>query len=295
MEPNSLIKDIADRLRNSSDVSQPELEARWIVERALGKPMTEIMIDKSFSLETENLDFIEQATRRRLEGQPLAYVLGEKDFYGITFAVNANVLIPRPETELLVDKAIAWMRTQPDVGETRILDLGCGSGCVGLSLLVKQPQSRLIAVDVSVEALDMTDFNSKSLGVHERTNLLSMDAAALAPCDLPKIFQSKVDVVVANPPYIDPNDENVEEVVRNFEPALALFSDENGLGHLRRWARALPELLADKAFVAFEIGYLQGKAAKEIFESLNVFNKVEVIKDYSGHDRVVLGYRGENK
>jgi release factor glutamine methyltransferase len=219
-------------------------------------------------------------------------ILGEQEFYGLSFAVNSHVLIPRPETEHLVDEVLRWLSSQPQLKErVRIVDLGAGSGCIGLSLLKKRPDAQLLAVDVSVEALDVLDFNAKSLSVENRTSILSLKAEDLTLADLPESFNGQVDIVVANPPYIDPSDPEVDQWVKTHEPSLALFSDEGGLGAIRRWSVVAANLLRPGGFLVFEIGHCQGIAAKKLLGEISNLVSVGIGKDYSGKDRYVFAER----
>lgn len=280
MDSRQLFETVTEKLRSSSQITKPELEARWIIERAIGN---------NGAIDNANLLYIDEATQKRLTGMPLAYVLGEKEFFGLNFMVNPNVLIPRPETEHIIELALEWKKkrtSDPDF-PTRIIDMGTGSGCIGLTILKLIPHSVLFAVDVSVEALDVADFNAKSLGVHERANFLSLDAAELSPTDLPESFLGNTDLLVANPPYISNNDSDVDSWVRQFEPALALFSDEDGLGHLRRWIQNIPKLLAVGGLALIEIGHLQAAAVIEMALQLGPGFIGKIHQDLSGKDRVI--------
>jgi release factor glutamine methyltransferase len=285
LNQRELFKALTERLKANAAVTSPELEARWIIERAVGVPSSKWVEDAEFSSDDPNLNFIEEATQKRISGIPLAYVLGEKEFFGLNFMVNSHVLIPRPESELIVELALKKLQSHP--GPCRILDLGSGSGCLGLTLLKHSAEALLCAVDISVDALDVTDFNSKSLGVHDRTTLLSIDAAELQSTDLPERFEGQVDLVVANPPYIAEGDPNVDPWVKQYEPSVALFSDEDGLGHFRRWVHTLPNVLAPKGLALFEIGFTQAEAARKTVQELMPRRPVQIFKDLAGNDRVV--------
>lgn len=292
MDTRELLQEISQKLKKSENITEPELEARWILERAVGIDESAAIAGINIELENTHKDFIESAVVRRLEGVPLAYILGEKEFYSLNFAVNPNVLIPRPESEHIVDEAIKWAK-ENNILPARVLDLGAGSGCIGLSVVKNLTEASLCSVDNSVEALDVVDFNAKSLGLHERSKALFMSAEDLAESDLPEAFNSKVDLVLANPPYIDPADVDVDvdENVKRYEPSNALFADEEGYGAIRRWSKQLKSFLAPQCLVLFEVGYQQGQRAKELFEELGIFDKIEIVKDYSGRQRIIRAER----
>ena len=290
MDSRVLLKDISKKLQKSEKITEPELEARWILERAAGVDESAVIAGIEIELEDVHQDFIESAVTRRLEGVPLAYILGEKEFYSLSFVVNPNVLIPRPESEHIVEEAIVWSKKN-NLKEPRILDLGAGSGCIGLSVAKNLEGSKLCSVDVSVEALDVVDFNSKSLGLNERSSLLYMQVEEMNSADLPEFFEGKADLILANPPYVDEGDPEIEDNVKKYEPAMALFADEQGYGSIRRWSKQLEDLMAPTCLVLFEVGSSQGQRSKEIFEELEIFDTVEVLKDYSGRERIVRAER----
>ena len=290
MDSRELLKDISKKLQQSKSVTEPDLEARWILERAAGVDESAVIAGIDIELEDAHKDFIESAVTRRIEGVPLAYILGEKEFYSLSFVVNPNVLIPRPESEHIVEQAIHWSKANK-LENPRVLDLGAGSGCIGLAVIKNLKTSLLCSVDVSVEALDVVDFNAKALGLHERSSTLFMQVEDMDETDLPKTFNNKADLVLANPPYIDESDPEIEENVKKYEPATALFADEEGYGAIRRWSKQLESILAPKCLVLFEVGSSQGQRSKEIFEDLGIFDRVEVLKDYSGRERIIRAER----
>jgi release factor glutamine methyltransferase len=276
-----LLRATTEKISAAKDVDNASLEARWILDRALGA---------SSEPDSSQIKFIEKAVQERIEGRPLAYILGEKEFYGINFHVDSNVLIPRPESEHLVEQACVFLK-EASLPSPRVLDLGAGSGCIGLAIAKKIPEVKLCSVDTSVEALDVVDFNRKSLGLEDRVQLLTMDVDTMGANDLPDFFQGHADIITANPPYLAEGDPLVAENVRLHEPRIALFADENGMGAIRRWAQVAGQLISPNGLVLFEIGHDQGTAAKDLFTSLEIFSSVEVLKDYSGCDRVIKARR----
>lgn len=213
--------------------------------------------------------------RRRLTGEPVAYLLGRREFFGRDFVVDRRVLIPRPETEHLIEAA----GSLPLPSSPRILDVGTGSGCIAITLALECPRARVLASDLSPGALAVATGNARRLGA---TNLSFLRADLTSACDL-----AHFDLVVSNPPYISPDDAPLLSAeVREFEPALALFAPEKGLGTIERLLAAARGLRAG-SFLALEIGDGQ---SPEIEARLppHPLEMVEVRRDYAGKPRVVV-------
>ena len=222
-------------------------------------------------------DSVEIAKRwvtERLRGVPLAYLCRRKGFFKNEFHVQPGVLIPRPETEHVVEVALRRAGTVE-----RFADLGCGSGCIGLSLLNEWPRAELFAIDVSELATGTTLQNAEALGLARRTVTVKTLVDDWKP-DL------SFDVIVANPPYIAEGDPSVEPYVHQFEPHAALYSGEDGLDALRSWTRWALAFLKPNGLFVTEIGAGQSPQIRDILTEMG-FRKIEVEKDLSGHDRVV--------
>jgi release factor glutamine methyltransferase len=217
--------------------------------------------------------------KRRAKHEPLQYITGRAYFYGRTFGVRPGVLIPRYDTETLIEAVL------PDLKENqRILDLCCGSGCILLTLLAEGPASSTgLAADLSDTALAVTEDNMKRLNLAGR--------AKTRKSDLFEEISENFDLIVSNPPYI-PSDvvEMLAPEVRDFEPHLALDGEEDGLAFYRRIVREAPAHLNSGGMLAFEIGYDQGPAVKQLMEEED-FEEVRVIRDLSDKDRVAAGRR----
>jgi release factor glutamine methyltransferase len=237
--------------------------------------------------------------RRRGLGEPVAYILGQRSFYNLDFKVDARVLIPRPETELLVEESLAYFKSpkflswrQDSVLPIEILDMGCGSGCIGLSVVKNQANSTASLIDQSSAALEVAKINAKDLELLDRVHFIEVDCAEFKS-------EKKFDLVLANPPYIAKDDPLVEKHVAQFEPASALFADEDGMKEITAWAKIAAQVLAAEGLCLFEIGFRQAQQSVEIFKNCG-FQKIEVLKDLSGHDRVIkarlfdASQKGEN-
>lgn len=209
-------------------------------------------------------------------GIPVQYIVGNVDFYGNTFKVNKNTLIPRFETELLVEKTIKYINKYFN-NEIKILDIGTGSGCIAITLNKLLDNSMVTAVDISKDALDVARENNKINNTD--VNFIESDVFSN--------INYKYDVIISNPPYIS-YDEDIMDVVYNNEPHMALYADDNGLYFYDKILRECRKYLTDRFLIAFEIGYKQGN------DILNIINKyfdnvnISLEKDYSGRDRFIF-------
>ena len=211
------------------------------------------------------------------ENRPIQYVIGSVNFYGLKFKVNENVLIPRFETEELVENIKNYLEKK-NITNPKILDLGCGSGVVGLTLKHFFKDSDVTLVDISDEALEIAKDNAKSLDLD--VNFLKSDWFKNIPLD-------KYDVIVSNPPYIK-TDEEIEEIVRENEPPLALYGGKDGLDCYRVILKDINNYLQDDYLIAFEIGYLEGQDLKELIKDTIPNSKVIIKKDLSNKDRMLF-------
>ena len=221
---------------------------------------------------------IEDAIKRLNDGEPVQYIVGNVDFYGYILKVNKNVLIPRRETEELVEEVIK--RSQAFLNPT-IIDIGTGSGAIAISLS-KELNTHIYASDISKKALEVANENIKS----NNADITLLEGDMLKPYIKNNI---KVDIIVSNPPYIK-EDEQIENIVKNNEPNIALYAKNNGLEFYESILKDAKKLLNDKFLIAFEIGYTQGEDIKNLaFKYLgNV--KVEIKRDLSFKDRMLFVY-----
>ena len=213
---------------------------------------------------------INDALKRLEMGEPVQYIVGDVDFYGYTFKVDKRVLIPRFETEGLVEIALKYLSD----GDS-IIDLGTGSGCIAITLKKKLPNSSIDAVDISNDALDVAKDNAKLNNVDINFYLGDMLCT-----------NKKYDCIISNPPYIA-YDEEVMDIVKNNEPNNALYADNNGLYFYEEILKKSKDYLNDKYYIFFEIGYNQGESIKEIALKYLDCN-VEIKKDLQGFDRYVI-------
>ena len=234
-----------------------------------------IILDKVVDDSIVNL--YKESLKALSENRPIQYVIGHVNFYGLKFKVNENVLIPRFETEELVEN-IKNCLDKKKITNPKILDLGCGSGVIGLTLKHFFKNAEVTLVDISEAALKVAEDNAKSLGLD--VNFIKSDWFSNVPLD-------KYDVIVSNPPYIM-TDEEIEEIVKNNEPHLALYGGKDGLDCYRNILKDINNYIKDDYLIAFEIGYLEGEELKVLIEKNITNSKVTIKKDLSNKDRMLF-------
>ncbi|MFO0681323.1 MAG: peptide chain release factor N(5)-glutamine methyltransferase [Sandaracinus sp.] len=277
-----IVKWITDDLAPRG-IGSPRLDAELIVAEALGVDRVKLYLDLERPLSPTELATIRGLVARRRKREPMAYLRGRREFYGREMIVSPAVLVPRPETETLVELALAAM---PADRELRVLDLCTGSGCIGVTLLAERPLARAVLTDLSAEALEIARRNADKHVVAERARFALGDLFAALEAAEPAF-----DVITANPPYIAESERAaLEPDVRDFEPGLALFAPDQGLAVVRRIARDAARGLVPGGVLFVEIGMTQGAATAEIFRAAGLVD-VRVHADLGGRDRVVEGRR----
>lgn len=266
-------------------IEEAALEADLLLEHFLACGRAELVLSAQEQMSPQLVETIQTAAKRRQQREPLAHILGEWEFRGLPFAVSEAVLIPRPETELLVDLALAPANL-PDHGWQHILDLGTGSGILAITLALACPAAFVTAVDRSAAALAVARANARRHRVAERVNLLQSDwLAALQQ----RIF---FDLVVANPPYVASGElAGLQPEVANFEPRLALDGGPDGLDQIRRLAGELPAVMKPGALLLMEIGWDQKEAALALFGKHPAYGQVAILDDLAGHPRILMARR----
>jgi release factor glutamine methyltransferase len=250
----------AERLRRAG-VAEARREAGSLLSHVTGRDRTSLLTHPEARLAPESFKEFSRLVARRAAGEPLQYVTGRQDFYGLEFAVTPDVLIPRPETELLVETALELLKPAP---APRLCDVGTGSGCIAVSLLVALRDARAHALDISPAALRVAARNAARHGVSERlTPLVSDCFAALADADPPPRF----DIILSNPPYVAERDlEGLQPEVRDHEPRLALTPGGDGLSVIRRLLADSPRHLKPGGHLLFEIGFDQHERVRALVE-----------------------------
>ncbi|WP_100523492.1 peptide chain release factor N(5)-glutamine methyltransferase [Mycobacteroides abscessus] len=257
--------------------------AEIMIRHQLGWDRTQFFLGMNDSLSEEDWSAIERMVNDRLSGIPVQYLIGQQEFYGLLFEVNPSVLIPRPETEILVEQVLKHCDPQAALVGA---DIGTGSGAIAVSLAVHS-QWRMYAVDIAQESLDTAQKNSRTHGVEHQMTFLQGDL--LVPLPEP------VDILVSNPPYIPSQDIlELDVQVKDHEPMRALDGGVDGLDFYRRLCEGLPKVLRPGGFVAFEVGMGQAREVECLMQASGVIERTEVIADLAGIERIVMGKRGKS-
>jgi release factor glutamine methyltransferase len=255
------------------------VEVRQIILDTLGLTPTQLLLHDG-SLSAADSRRINARIARRATREPLAYILGERWFYGMRFLVTPDVLIPRPETELLVELALEHLQLCP-AGSPSILDLCTGSGCVGIAILANDPATAAVLTDLSPDAIAIAWQNAELHGVFERCQLIVGDL------DSDIATEETFDVITANPPYIDPDDiETLDIEVRDWEPELALYAPDAGYALYPRIAALALTRLRPRGLLAVECGHTQAGTIADMFAAAGLTN-IKIHADLAGIPRVV--------
>lgn len=260
------------------------LEARLLLCYVLGCTRSDLISHPERQVSLEQEQAFKDCIKRRLQGEPVSKICGEREFWGLTFKVTPHTLDPRPDTETLVEAVLA----QADRGrKLNILDLGTGTGCILLSLLYELPQAHGTAVDVSPLALQVAQGNAQALHLQERTRFILSDWAQ----DIEGVY----DIIVSNPPYITEDEyRDLDRNVKDFDPKSALVSGPDGLECYRKIAPAIHKHLAKNGFFAIEVGVNQEEDVRRILIENNL-TVLEIRKDLAGILRCITGCRRDDK
>lgn len=275
-------------------VDEAKRSAEYLLAHAMGQTRLQLYLRFDQPVADDELARFRELVRRRLQHEPVQYIVGSTEFFGMEFAVSPAVLIPRPETEHLVEAVIDRVRTgtgaEEKESDLRILDIGTGSGIIAIVLAAQLARAHVTAVDVSEEALAVARENAASNNVADRIDFRQLDILA------PRLegIGGPFDVIVSNPPYVAGSDmSELQPEILGFEPTAALTDGADGLTFYRRIAELLPQLLVPNGLLAVEIGYGQSPAVMKTFSSR--LRGVEVVKDYSGVERVVVGMMADGR
>ncbi|WP_341675846.1 peptide chain release factor N(5)-glutamine methyltransferase [Niveibacterium sp. SC-1] len=254
----------------------PRSEARLLLREASGLSAAAIAAFPERALEQAAAARFGDWLLRREVGEPVAYILGEREFFGRRFRVQADVLIPRPDTELIVEQSLRFSR---EWSMPRVLDLGTGSGAIAVSIALECPAAAVVAVDASEVALRVAQENARELGARLDFRL---------GCWFEPVAGERFEVIASNPPYIAAADAHLEQGDLRFEPRSALASGDDGLDDIRHIVATAPQYLAERACLLIEHGFEQGPAVRALLIAQG-FQEVETCRDLAGHERVSLG------
>ncbi|HJD53986.1 MAG TPA: bifunctional peptide chain release factor N(5)-glutamine methyltransferase PrmC/tRNA (guanosine(46)-N7)-methyltransferase TrmB [Rickettsia endosymbiont of Proechinophthirus fluctus] len=296
-----ILSDATNKL-NKIGISSPQLEARILLQHVINKPIEYLLINLDEQLNEAKIEAFEKLLARRLKHEPIVYITGVKEFYSREFIVNKHVLIPRSDTEVLVDVVFQCHsresgnpeKKQPDpcfrgndISENcndkflNILELGTGSGCIAISLLCELPNANVIATDISLDAIDIIKSNAAKYEVTDRIQIIHSNW-------FENIETQKFDFIVSNPPYIAHSEKSemaIETI--NYEPSIALFAEKDGLQAYFLIAENAKQFLKPNGKIILEIGFKQEEAVTQIFLD-HGYNIESVYKDLQGHSRVIL-------
>ena len=271
---SGILKNSAETLRESG-VVEPRREAVSLLSFTLDKNQTFLIAHDDYELSDDEETRFLECIERRSNREPFQYITGRQNFYGLDFIVSKDVLIPRPETELLVEKAIEILTEN-----TTFCEVGVGSGCISVTILHKLETTNAVALDVSEKALAVAQRNAEKHEVAERLLLKKSDVYE-------NLNDEKFDLIISNPPYISVEEmKTLQLEVREYEPATALTDGADGLSIIERIIKDAPRFLNENGFLLLEIGYLQSAAVQKVFNK-TIWRKVESIADFQKIERVI--------
>lgn len=281
---------MAENALTKAGCMDPKLDAERLFQYQYNLNTTGLFLMKPKMLDQTGVEKYFQLVDLRITGIPLQYIVGSQEFMGLEFKVNRDVLIPRQDTETLVELALAYMKETKHKGEWQVLDLCCGSGAIGISLAHFGSEAgkkmKVTATDVSDKALAVAIANGKNLGVEKRMTFVQGDLFQ----PLKKRFSKpKFDLIVTNPPYIQSQIiPTLQREVKDYEPMLALDGGEDGLDFYKIILAEAKNYLEKGGVLLMEIGHDQGAEIAGLFDRSGIYSKFKVLKDLAGHDRVVM-------
>jgi release factor glutamine methyltransferase len=267
----------ASETLKQSGVALPHREAASLLAFALGKTKTFLLTHDDYELSEAEAAAFQSLVERRAAREPFQYITGRQEFYGLDFAVAPGVLIPRPETETIVENALEILKNSEN---PRFCEVGVGSGCISVSILFNVLAATAIGLDVSEKALEVSRKNADKHDVAARLELRKSDVFGA-------LGDEKFDLIVSNPPYIPRSEiDGLQSEVRDFEPLEALTDGGDGLSIIEKIVQAAPKFIKSGGFLLMEIGFGQAKAVENLFEN-SVWQLVEILPDLQGIPRTV--------
>lgn len=271
---HKVFKDLLTRLQDSP-ADNPVRELRLLAGHVLGMAYDQLLFNPPLEINHRDVEVLQQLVKRRCQYEPLAKILGYKEFWGLKFKVTADTLDPRPDSEVLIETALRYT-FDPQVS-VRLLDLGTGSGCLLLSLLTELPNGCGVGIDVSMAALSVAQENAQILGLTDRSQFIQSDWF--------EQVHGVFDLIIANPPYIGRSEILSRETL--YDPELALFAAEQGLADYAAILQSVRPYLKPQGIIVFEIGYTQADAVINI-ACENQFKLLDCVKDLNGLDRCLV-------
>ena len=276
MKIGNAVRAIAEILE-VQNVPEPLREASLLICLAIKKDKASLIAHPEYELRVDERSLLQDLANRRANREPYQYIAGHQEFYGLEFEVTPDVLIPRPETEILVERAIRSLTERP--GSSTFLEVGVGSGCIAVSILASVSNSIAAAVDISDKALAVAGRNASKRGVSERLRLFVSDVYT-------NVEQRNFDLIVSNPPYVPNADlETLQPEVRNFEPYASLSDGGNGLSIVEKLIRGATNFLKPGGELLIEIGFDQSPRVENMFDA-RLWETVEFLPDLQGIPRI---------
>ena len=267
----------ATKILLKNNIKFPQLDSEILMSKAIKRDRKFILLNLGKKIEKKSLSLFKNLIKKRSKGNPIAYLTGKKEFWNYEFQIENNVLIPRPDTEILIEEALNFLEHK---NKLKVLDIGVGSGCVLLSILKEKRNFYGVGIDISKKCLDISKINSFKLGLNNRVKFYKSD--------IDNFSYGKYDLIISNPPYINKNDlKYLERDVIDFEPKLALDGGLDGLSEIRKVINKSSELIKTNGKLVLEIAFDQKERVKKLLKIKGFFiNKV--LKDYAKNDRCVV-------
>ena len=264
----------------SKKIKTAELDSHILMSKVINKEKPFLIFNSEEKISKKNLNNFNSLINQRGNGKPVAYLIEKKDFWKYEFVVNQDVLIPRPDTEILIEKVLKLTKNK---NKLNLLDIGIGSGCILLSILKEKKNFYGTGVDISNKSLNICKINSHKLGLNSRVKLFKSD--------IDNFNRGKYDLIISNPPYIKKNTlKCLERDIVNYEPKHALDGGLNGLSEIRKVINKSSELIKKKGFLIIEIGFDQKNNVKKILSEKGFYIK-EMVKDLANNDRCIISIK----
>jgi release factor glutamine methyltransferase len=270
--------------RCRANLANPLLDARILLCHAAGVSREELLLHGNKTLNNQQWSLYQEFIARRLAHEPIAYITGKKEFYGLELIITKDVLIPRPETEMIIDLMLAELSLHPISQEPSILELGTGSGALAVSLAANHERANILATDISAAALKIARLNAQKYLLKERITFILSDWYQ-------QIERQEFDYIISNPPYINSEEQEImAPETRKFEPALALYANDDGSAAYKQIIAQAPYYLKPHGKIFLEIGYKQATQISHLLLKSG-FGEITVHKDLAGHDRIIAAER----
>ena len=281
MKLETAIYDAYQKLKNN-DIKSAMLDSELLMSNAINESREFIILNLDKTICTKDFDNFQNMVSQRKDGKPMAYLMSKKFFWKYEFFINKYVLIPRPDTEIIIEQVLKMYKNKKNIN---LLDIGFGSGCIMLSVLKERRDFRATGVDISNHALKVCKINAYRLGVKSRVKLFNSD--------IDKFTLGKYDLIISNPPYIKNSDlRYLEKDVKNFEPKIALDGGLDGKSEIRKVIKKSSELIKYGGKLILEIAYDQKKEVKQLLKK-NGFYVNSIIKDFAKNDRCIISTKLE--